>query len=58
MASAEDCSGSSERPTATVVSSVNPSPGELILKKLFAQFVVSSKTKLSNITKEPLVKST
>lgn len=55
MASAEDCSSSSGVVSGSVSVSDNPSPGELILKKLFAQFMVSSKAKLVTITREPLV---
>ena len=32
-----------------------PSPGEFVLKKLFAQFVVNSEVKLKHIASQPLV---
>ena len=52
MASAEDPSGETK---GAEDRAVVPSPGEIILKKLFAQFVVSSQAKLSHIMTQALV---
>ncbi len=52
MASAEDPSNDGK---ASDTASIIPTPGELVLKKLFAQFVVSSKGKLNHISTQPLV---
>ena len=49
MASAEDPSNE-ETPLIET-----PSPGELVVKKLFSQFVVSSQTKLNHVSRQPLV---
>ncbi len=52
MASAEDPSCELGGPDPLIGI---PSPGELVLKKLFAQFFVCSQTKLNHISRQPLV---
>ena len=37
---------------------ITPSPGELVLKKLFAQFVVTTESKLKYISTQPIVSHT
>ena len=49
----ESASAPAQGPGGTAL----PSPGEFVLKKLFAQFVVNSEVKLKHIASQPLVSS-
>ena len=53
MASAGDVTGGGRK--GEEMNPGNPSPGELVLKKLFAQFVVCSQSKLNYVMAQPLV---
>ena len=54
MASAGSLAGASRRDDVAALSSY--SPGELILKKLFAQFVVTAESKLKHVSTQQLVR--
>jgi len=53
MASAGDITGAETK--GQEINTGIPSPGELVLKKLFAQFVVYSQSKLNYVMSQPLV---
>ena len=55
MASAGSIATTNRRDEMAAISS-SSSPGELILKKLFAQFVVTAESKLKHVSTQPLVR--